>query len=284
MKRIYVSDLDGTLLNENANLSDYSKDRLNGLINEDNIHFTVATARNVYSIKEMFKDVKLKLPVIEFNGSFITDIKTGKKIIINNIDNNIIEGFLDLCKEYKQFPLISAFNGVESNLYYKPNISEGMDLYLKDRREINPNSIFSAESSLDYLEQEITCFTLINKKEILDDLINNIQKKYGKYFNIYYNRDIYYKDWYWASLYSKQATKGNAIKELLKYLGIENYHVTVFGDHDNDVDMFKIADTSVAMGNAENKLKEHADCIIGTNKEDSVIRYISSDIINYVEK
>lgn len=279
MKKIYISDLDGTLLTENAILSDYSKQELNELINDHNINFTVATARNVYSIKEMFKGIDLKLPVIEFNGSFITDIKTGEKLITNNIDENIVEGLLNLFNDYGQFPLISSFNGVETNLYYKENISEGMDLYLKDRREINPNTLINAKLNNSYLNEKVICFTLINKKEYLDELVVKIKNIFGVHLNIYYSKDIYYTDWYWASIYSIKAKKGNAIKELVKFLNMTDYDLTVFGDHNNDVDMFEIADNSIAVENAQQELKNYADLIIGTNKEDSVVKYIRNDII-----
>jgi len=279
MKKLYISDLDGTLLNENAKLSDYSKRELNELINNQNVNFTVATARNVYSIKEMFRGVDLTLPVIEFNGSFITDIKTGEKLIINNIDENIVERLLDLFHDYGQFPLISSFNGVETNLYYKEKISEGMDLYLKDRKEINPSTLISANLNKNYLNEKIICFTLINKKKFLDELVFKIKNIFGDYLSIYYNKDIYYTDWYWVSIYSNNAKKGNAIKKLINLLHMKDYSLTVFGDHNNDVDMFKIADNSIAVRNAQQELKEFANMIIGTNLEDSVVKYISNDII-----
>ncbi|MDF2676016.1 MAG: ybjI [Bacillota bacterium] len=285
MNKIYISDLDGTLLNEKANLSFYSKKELNRLIEEHNINFTVATARNVYSIKEMFKDVNLKLPVIEFNGSFITDIKTGEKLIVNNIDKNVSEQLLKLCTSYGQFPMISSFNGSDTNLYYKSNVSEGMDLYLKDRREVNPNSLTDANLNNNYINEKSVCFTLINKKEYLDDLINEIKNTCGNFLSIYYSKDIYYTDWYWASIYSVDAKKGVAIKKLMDYLNINDHYLTVFGDHHNDVDMFNVADKSIAVGNAQQELLGHADMIIGTNKEDSVIKYIKKDIekFNYNE-
>lgn len=278
MNKIYISDLDGTLLNEKASLSMYSKHELNKLIEEQNINFTVATARNVYFIKEMFKGVNLKLPVIEFNGSFITDIKTGEKLIVNDIDKIVSKSILNMCESYDQFPLISSFNGLETNLYYKQNVSAGMDLYLKDRREINPNFLSDANVNLNYLNEKTICYTLINKKEILDDLIHEIKNIYGSYLTIYYSTDIYYTDWYWASIYSINANKGIAIKRLLDYLNIDNHYLTVFGDHHNDVDMFNIADKSIAVGNAQKELLVYADMVIGTNTEDSVVNYIKNDV------
>ena len=46
MKTLYISDLDGTLLNSQGKISDYSIKTINNLINEGMI-FTYATARSL---------------------------------------------------------------------------------------------------------------------------------------------------------------------------------------------------------------------------------------------
>ena len=278
MKKLYISDLDGTLLNNNADLSDFTKAELNRLIVEENVNFTVATARNVNTIREMFKGVKLNLPVIEFNGAFITDLNTGDKLIVNNISDDITDGFMRLCEEYAQFPLISGFDGKSSRLYYKDGVSEGMDLYLNDRRKSNPQLMVEAGADRAYEEDKIVCYTLIDTPDKLDRLVEELSRRYGEYLSIYYDRDIYYTDWHWASIYSSESRKGRAIRHFQELLDLEDCLLTVFGDHNNDADMFNVADVSVAVLNAQDFLKDQADVIIGSNIEDSVVKFISKDI------
>jgi len=50
MKTLYVSDLDGTLLNREPRLSAYTAETLNLLI-EEGLPFTYATARSVHSAR-----------------------------------------------------------------------------------------------------------------------------------------------------------------------------------------------------------------------------------------
>src|SRR5690554_6856541 len=82
---LYISDLDGTLLNGQAELSPVSRNLLKEMI-ADGLCFTVASARSVYSISQMLKGLSLNLPVIEFNGAFISDLETGRHDIVNAID------------------------------------------------------------------------------------------------------------------------------------------------------------------------------------------------------
>lgn len=77
MKTLYVSDLDGTLLNQEARLSAYTAETLNLLI-EEGLPFTYATARSVHSARIVAAGLQTRLPVITYNGVFLQDAQTGK--------------------------------------------------------------------------------------------------------------------------------------------------------------------------------------------------------------
>jgi HAD superfamily hydrolase (TIGR01484 family) len=98
--KLYVSDLDGTLLRNNATLSEFSKRTLRDLIKQG-VHFTVASARSLVSIRNFLDGVPLHLPVIAFNGAFISDLETGKHRIINHLNQSIVPELYELVKEHK---------------------------------------------------------------------------------------------------------------------------------------------------------------------------------------
>ena len=80
--KIYISDLDGTLLRDDATISPWSREKLTSLLN-DGVNFTIASARSANSTKQILGDLPLTLPVIEINGAFITDYHTYKHLAIN---------------------------------------------------------------------------------------------------------------------------------------------------------------------------------------------------------
>ena len=88
MKTLYISDLDGTLLNENAVLSKETEDGLNALA-QKNVLFSVATARTHATVTKMLANVKISVPVILMNGVCIYDTVNLKPIKIHKIDYNI---------------------------------------------------------------------------------------------------------------------------------------------------------------------------------------------------
>ena len=56
-----------------------------------------------------------------------------------------------------------------------------------------------------------------------------------------------------------------------------NQELVTFGDNANDIKMFKLSDRAIAVANGSDELKSHASHIIGTNDEDSVVKFITED-------
>ena len=77
MKKLYITDLDGTLLNQNASISPYSEEVIKKIIKQG-IHFTIATGRSPIRIFSILQNIPLKLPVILMNGAAIYDIENQK--------------------------------------------------------------------------------------------------------------------------------------------------------------------------------------------------------------
>lgn len=73
---LYVSDLDGTLLNTSASLSPYTIKIINCLV-EKGMLFTYATARSLSSASVAAKGLNPKIPVIVYNGAYIMEPATG---------------------------------------------------------------------------------------------------------------------------------------------------------------------------------------------------------------
>lgn len=77
----------------------------------------------------------------------------------------------------------------------------------------------------------------------------------------------------------KGTSKGNGVKSLMRDLGIKLANVMAIGDGENDIEMIKMAGLGVAMGNAEDMLKDVAQEITLTNDEDGVAEAIEKFVI-----
>ena len=80
----------------------------------------------------------------------------------------------------------------------------------------------------------------------------------------------------WLTIADARATKDRGIRLLLERGGFRVDDMTVFGDSDNDVEMFQLAPRAIATANATEEIRTLATETIGPNSEDSVVRYLAA--------
>uniref|UniRef100_UPI003593C709 HAD-IIB family hydrolase n=1 Tax=Carnobacterium alterfunditum TaxID=28230 RepID=UPI003593C709 len=75
-------------------------------------------------------------------------------------------------------------------------------------------------------------------------------------------------------LLPQKANKGEALTGLAEKLGFSMDEVMAIGDGENDLDMMKVAGTSIAMGNAVDSIMQTATHVTRSNQEDGVAHAI----------
>jgi len=282
MNTVYISDLDGTLLGNNAKLSSFSKEVLNELL-QQGLQFTVASARSVVSMQTMLKGLNLRLPVIEFNGAFISDLDSGRHEIINFINPDIVESIYKLILEFRCVPFVSSFNGTEDCVYYKDVINDGMRWYLNDRLTNKDRRWRTIEDLTHSFSDRVVCLTVIGHAQQLLELESAIIEIHGASVETHLIENQYSPGWYWLTIHDYKATKDQAIQTLVENYGLKEREIVVFGDQINDIKMFKIATRAIAVANADPEVKRYATLVTGSNTEDSVVKYICQDFAKKIK-
>ena len=133
------------------------------------------------------------------------------------------------------------------------------------------------EDVTEHLEERVVCMTTIERRQKIRGVRQKIEDTIQGGIEVHLFENFYQLGWYWLTIHDGRATKDQAIVHVLKVMALENAETVVFGDHLNDLGMFKIASRSLAVANAEAELKAHATDVIGTNEEDSVVKYIEGE-------
>ena len=203
---IYISDLDGTLLRSDASLSSYSKSCLNRMI-ADGLQFTVASARSVVSMRAILDGLEIQLPIIEFNGAFISDLKTGHHEVINQISRGLVEEIYQLIDKQGYVPLISTYNGQQDCVYFSEITNEGMDWYYKSLIARNDSRLRKIEKITDSFADDVVCIAVIGKKEALMGLVHTIEDNFNHMVEIHCFENTYSPGWYWLTVHDREASK-----------------------------------------------------------------------------
>lgn len=110
------------------------------------------------------------------------------------------------------------------------------------------------------------CFSHLSVElpTIIDEYDDNIKTQQlwliGDIDNLTLRDDFDYFRWHENAIdvQLKGINKGTGVQMVIDHLNLDNTHVYCFGDGNNDLDMFEVADVSVAMGNASDYVKTKA--------------------------
>lgn len=271
-KVLYVSDLDGTLLNTKDKISDYSVETINALV-ERGMLFTYATARSLVSASVVAGELSAHIPVIVYNGAFIIRPDTGEILSSVFFTQKERETVADFLTKESIFPLVYAYvDGQERVSWLPEKENEGFRRYFAKRKGDRRFRPLADRRSL--YEGEIFYFTCIGEKE---ELLPVYERFRGDGNYICTLQQELYSTEYFCEIMPKEATKANAIQKLKEMWGCER--VVSFGDAVNDIPMFRISDECYAVANAVEELKAMADGVIGDNDSDAVAGWLLANAV-----
>ena len=273
MNTLYVSDLDGTLLNTNTELSEKSKGILNILL-QRGVKFTYATARSFSSASKIVQGLNISIPVITYNGAYFIEPAEGKIIYSTSFSYDQMKYISTIFIENKIYPLVySLFNSEERVSWLEGKENEGMLHYLKARMGDKRLRCVTKEEEL-YLGA-IFYFTAIGEKNELEILKSYFDDK--SQFICTLQQELYGDGEYWLEVMPHNATKAMGIKRLKEITGCDK--VICFGDAINDISMFAIADEAYAVAEANLQLKQISTGVIGSNNDDGVALWLLENAI-----
>ena len=261
-KKIIAVDLDGTLLNSDSQISDFTKKTIKK-ITEKGHQVIITTGRPYRMSKDFYRELGLNTPMINFNGSlthlpdqvwnFEKCLTVDKKYLLDMVQRseNILADFI--AGEYRK-------------KFYITNPNE----------EIANPKLFGVESfhPEDQFQPE-----LVTKNPNCILLQTRASDKYAlaKEMNTFYQHQLSINTWGGPlnilECTPKGVNKAFALDYLLKVMNRDKKDLIAFGDEHNDTEMLAFAGKGYAMKNANPELLPYADEQISlTNDQDGVAK------------
>jgi Cof subfamily protein (haloacid dehalogenase superfamily) len=262
--KLIVTDIDGTLVDDNGKLGSESKKLLMELMKHD-VSISLATGRLHSATTELAKELSLNGYIISLDGAVIKEYKN---------DRTIFESFL---KHRHVKKAISISNDLLVNIV----LCHASSIYYTEYNSVIP-SLLSKYGALykqvnsyeEYLSGtlEIVCASDIK------DSIKRMEERFNfpysvgcstSYFRSKKNENIFYLE-----IRKTGSSKGKALEKLLKHISLKAEQTAVIGDWYNDITLFETKALKVAVANAIPELLNKADVVTGkTNNEDGVAEF-----------
>ncbi len=235
--KLVVSDMDGTLLNSNHEVSSQFLKLFKELKNH-HILFVAASGRPYYSITEKLDSIKDDIIIVAENGGIV--IEKDKLLLSTPIKKEYLSQVESLINSNTHIHPVFC---TKLKAYFK-NASNG---YIKLLSEYYPN--FTVIDSIDEVEEDIIKIALYH-----DDDSEKYIYPHFKHLEPDYKVKISGK--HWVDLSDDLANKGHAIELLQKTYNISPNETMIFGDYNNDIEMLKLATYSFAMENSHENVKK----------------------------
>lgn len=266
MYKLIAIDMDGTLLREDKSVSEATKKAIERA-RKKGVKVVITSGRPIAGITRYLKELNLTQEedyVISFNGGLIQKAKTKEALY-----KSVLKGS-DLSYLYK----ISKQVKVNMHAFSKLGcIAPKLSKYTELEGAMCNIPVNIVDFSAIKGDEDIEKVMFVDEPEILDEAIKKIPKEvYDKY-------TVVKSEPYFLEFLNRNCNKGEGVKALAKYLGIDQKEVICIGDAGNDLHMIKFAGLGVAMGNAFEEIKKAADYVTSTNEEDGVAEVIEKFIL-----
>ena len=266
MKRLYVSDLDGTLLGADGRLSDRTAEILTALL-QKGLPFTVSTARSPVSVRMVgLERLTLPCPASLLNGAMLYDLAHDR--VVDTVPLPCVDEATALCEAASLSPRIFRVEAGVLRVDCTPPATPEERHFLEQRRKIRPSAFRIVPAHV--RGESAVFFSVQGQKAQLLPVYDALSRRTDCRLALY--PDNYVPGVWFLEVTGADGGKDGALRRLRRLTGAEA--ITVFGDNRNDLPLFAAADETVAVANAVPELRAAADKVIGSHAEDGVALYL----------
>ncbi|MCL2105506.1 MAG: Cof-type HAD-IIB family hydrolase [Oscillospiraceae bacterium] len=267
---LFISDLDGTLLNNHAALSEYAAASLRKMLGEG-LCFTIATARTNDSASRILSVLPpLPLPMVLMNGAVILSAAEQRIVKKERIPPDTVRALLERVRAHNQQGFLYSLPEREIRVYHEPLTRPSLRTFYDYRARVYGKRFLETQNMAEHAAEDIVYFTT-------QDQIDNLVKLHAELKAIPGLDCVLYPDTYmentcYLECFSVLASKKNALRWLRESYGFRR--IVGFGDNLNDLTMLQACDEGYAVANAREEIKAVATGIIGSNQEEGVIKFL----------
>ena len=269
--RLVALDLDGTLLDSRLQIRPQTIETLQR-VRETGVQVMIVTGRHHTAVYPYWHQLNLELPAICCNGTYVYDFRAHCALVSNPMTLTESQRLLALAREHAIHIMI-YFDDVMAYENDSPHIDKLLEWSATLPEAVRPR-----------IERVASFDKTIEKAQMLWKFLafgEDVAALHAFDDEVSRSLDL---SCVWSAknridIARGGNNKGHRLGEFIGQLGILPCEVIAFGDQDNDKEMLKLAGLGVAMGNSREDVREHADCVTGSNNSDGIAEVLQRLIL-----
>lgn len=266
-KKLLALDIDGTLTNTQKEITPKTLQKIIEVQEKGHV-VAIASGRPLPGIRKIADTIQLDKfggYVLAFNGGRIVNYKTGDVVYQAALDNEIVREIYDYC----------LGTGCGMVTYDGDRVITGTDIdgYMTFEASINHMEIMRIDNFKEYIDFPLNKCLLTAEPDKAAKIEKELDAKFGKRVTIFRSEP------YFVEIMPQNVHKATSLEKLLGALEMEVKDLIACGDGYNDLTMIDYAGIGVAMANAQDIVKEHADYITLSNDEDGLVPVVDKFIL-----
>lgn len=260
--KLIVFDVDGTLIDDNKNISPRTVSVLHELQQKD-VSISLATGKTFPSVEDLVKLLNLKVPIILSNGALVQQ-PNSEMVFSELLPGDVVTELFD----------VSESCSADLVLYTPDHIFAIKETFNTDQMKALFKERIEAIGAWPAVQAHLSqvCKAIfVNRLDI--PMINRLKAKLQKTFDgrVTFSAAIQNS----IEIMPFGISKKTGLVRLAGELHVAMDEIMVFGDQMNDLDIFEQAGIGVAVGNAVDEVKAIADYVVGSNNEDGPAIFLS---------
>lgn len=272
MYKVLALDLDGTVLTQQHTIHPAVKQAIQQAAKQ--CHVMIVTGRHHTAARPYYDELGLTTPIICCNGTYIYDYQNEKVITHNALTKENALRFIELAQKDKLKMVMYITDAMVYSKIDPIEYMSAMEQWANDPTMSHPPKIYRIDSFEEQVQQAdyIWKFVVEGEPSTLE-----------RFLNFPWIKQTFNAEKSWSNRFdfaAKGNNKGTRLAEYLSSLGYSSNQVIAVGDNHNDISMIELAGLGVAMKNADDTVKSHANAVCATdNNGDGLVRLIHENIL-----
>ncbi len=262
-------DVDGTLLDTEFEdrLRPREKEAIDA-VRKVGHEVALCTGRNSRSVAGLLAKSDwqpVDLPLVLLNGAVVVGGDPYRQLASRDLDRATVRRLVEIFHAHDALAMVYDTDERGGSLHHEQrDTNDILTRYLQLRRE-TVGAIVTVSDLLQHLPDSALEVGTIDVREVVFGLSDQIRTELGDRVRVINTMSLLGGGkYYWAEVYHHGCDKGRGATMLARAAGIPETQIIAIGDNYNDLDLFAVAASSVAMGNSPDEVKQAADHVVAS--------------------